>query len=69
MAPGGKAFIIFNFPPGVSFLQRTSSVSSLRPGQQRPSAMRRCFLRSWLFASRAVIDLKATATATAFHVS
>ena len=23
MAPGGKAFIIFNFPPGVSFLQST----------------------------------------------
>jgi hypothetical protein len=22
MAPGGKAFIIFNFPPGVLFLER-----------------------------------------------
>jgi hypothetical protein len=36
MAPGGKAFIIFNFPPGVSLLERTRSVSLLRPGNKRP---------------------------------
>jgi hypothetical protein len=35
MAPGGKAFIIFNFPPGV-FLLRTRSVSLLRPGNKGP---------------------------------
>jgi hypothetical protein len=57
MAPGGKAFIIFNFPPGVSFC--------MLPAPRATKALRDVgtfFSHWWSFASRAVIDLKATAT-------
>ena len=33
MAPGGEAFIIFNFPPGFLFLQRTRSVICCAQGE------------------------------------
>jgi hypothetical protein len=54
MAPGGKAFIIFNFPPGVSlFCSRTKSADLLCPGEKalRGARVLFAFKAVWFFAS------------------